>query len=518
MNADAVVTPGIEWLALLPVIAMGVAGLVVVLEQAMIRTWTHLRVLGLVSGLVGAVVTGGLLVWQWRDLDDADGGYTTFAGAIGLDRFAVAIGMIVVVSTILVLLLSFSYVKRTDLPASEYVALILFAATGMLAMSTANDLIVVFVALEVLSIPLYVLAALDRRRLASQEAGFKYFLLGAFSSAIFLFGIALAYGTTGTTRLVGAPGEASIAGFLASNVITDNALVLASIALMLVGLGFKVAAVPFHQWTPDVYEGSPTPVTAFMASATKAAGFAAMVRVLYGGFSTYAGDWRPMLWGLAFLSLVVGSVAAIVQTDVKRMLAYSSITHAGYVLIGVYAATEAGVAAAVFYLGVYAFMTIGSFAVVALVARREDADHSLASYRSLASKEPVLAGLFTFFLLAQAGVPLTGGFVAKLAVFEAAIDVGGYWIALVGLLTAVASAYMYLRIVVSMFVGADNDADAPDEEHGGGVAVAVRTEPRVRVDLGSGIVLVVCAAAVLALGLFPERALDLASQATLLFP
>ena len=296
----------------------------------------------------------------------------------------------------------------------------LFSALGMVIMTTANNLIVVFLALEVLSIPLYVLAAFDRRRLSSQEAGIKYFVLGAFSSAIFLYGIALVYGATGTTSLTG------ISQFLAQNTLFETGTLVAGFALLLVGLGFKVAAVPFHTWTPDVYQGAPTPVTGFMASATKAAGFAALLRVFLVAFPLYRTDWRPAVWVLAVLTLLVGSIGAALQTDVKRLLAYSSIAHAGYVLIGFDAATARGREASLFYLFVYTFMVVGSFAVVSLITMKGDDNHSIDGYRGLAFRRPVLGSLLIFFLLAQAGIPLTGGFIAKLEVFEAASQAREY--------------------------------------------------------------------------------------------
>src|SRR5205814_6594779 len=240
---------------------------------------------------------------------------------------------VILVATLLALLLSGGYLRRENLESPEYFALMLCSATGMMLMASANDLITIFLALEILSIALYVLAAFDRRRLSSQEAGLKYFLLGSFSSAVFLYGIALVYGATGTTNLTG------IARFLAKVVLLHDGVLFVGLAFLLVGLGFKVAAAPFHMWTPDVYQGAPSPVTAFMAAATKAAAFAAILRVFVGAFGVYRVDWRPAVWVLAVASLVVGTVAAVVQTDVKRMLAYSSISHAGYVLIGVQAAT-----------------------------------------------------------------------------------------------------------------------------------------------------------------------------------
>jgi NADH-quinone oxidoreductase subunit N len=364
-------------------------------------------------------------------------------------------------------------------------------------MTTANDLIVVFLALEVLSIPLYVLAAFDRRRLSSQEAGMKYFVLGAFSSAVFLYGVALTYGATGTTSLTG------IAQFLANNTLLDQGTLLAGIALLLVGLGFKVAAVPFHMWTPDVYQGAPTPVTSFMSAATKAAGFAALLRIFGVAFPLYRSDWRPAVWALAVLSLVVGSVAAVIQTDVKRILAYSSIGHAGFILIGFQANTSRGREAALLYLFVYAFMTIGAFAVITVTTKRGDDHHSLDDYRGLALDRPVVGGLLIFFVLAQAGVPFTGGFVAKLEVFSAAAQANEYGLLIIGVLASVVAAFFYLRIALTMLTARDDAAAAP-----GGL--------RRRVDVWSAVVLVACVTLVIVVGVVPGTFVHWARDATFL--
>jgi NADH-quinone oxidoreductase subunit N len=416
---------------------------------------------------------------------------------VAVDGFAVFVQTVVLLSTLLALFLSAGYVTREHLEAPEYYALILCSATGMLLMASANDLIIVFLALEILSIALYVLAAFDRRRLTSQEAGLKYFLLGSFSSAVFLYGIALTYGATGSTNLT------RIAQYLSSTTLLDDGVLLLGVALMIVGLGFKVAAAPFHMWTPDVYQGSPTPVTAFMAGATKAAAFGAILRVLLGSFELYRVDWRPAIWGLAVLSLLVGNIAALVQTDVKRMLAYSSIGHAGYILIGVQAGTAEGTSAALFYLLAYALMVFGAFAIVTVVARRGDDDHELSSYRGLSTREPVLAGLLTLFLLAQAGVPLTAGFVAKLSVFDAAVDAEQYSLALIGMLTAVIGAFVYLRIVLTMY--------APETLEEGGDELPAR---RFRIDAGTGVALTITAAGVIFLGVLPNVVLEFARDAT----
>jgi NADH-quinone oxidoreductase subunit N len=416
---------------------------------------------------------------------------------VRVDPFGVFLGVVVLAATVMALLLSVAYLHREGLEAPEYFALVLLSAAGMLIMTTANDLIVVFLALEVLSIPLYVLAAFDRRRLSSQEAGMKYFVLGAFSSAVFLYGVALTYGATGTTSLTG------IAQFLANNTLLDQGTLLAGIALLLVGLGFKIAAVPFHMWTPDVYQGAPTPVTSFMSAATKAAGFAALIRIFGVAFPLYRSDWRPAVWVLAVLSLIVGSVAAVIQTDVKRILAYSSIGHAGFILIGFQANTARGREAALLYLFVYAFMTIGAFAVLTVAARRGDDHHSLDDYRGLALDRPVVGGLLIFFVLAQAGVPFTGGFVAKLEVFSAAAQANEYALLIIGVLASVVAAFFYLRIALTMLSARDEDAPAP-----GGF--------RRRVDIWSAVVLVACVILVVVVGVVPGTFVHWARDATFL--
>ena len=486
-------TPSIDWYAIAPDLALFGAAIVIVMGRALMRHHPRVPGAALVIAIAGVAVSAVFTAIQWGFVHD-DGPYEALRGMVAVDGFAVFVQTVILGATLLGLLVSSGYLQRERLEAPEYFALMLCSATGMMLMVSANDLITVFLSLEILSISLYVLAAFDRRRLTSQEAGLKYFLLGSFSSAVFLYGIALVYGATGTTNLTG------IAEFLAGTTLLHDGVLIMGLAFLLVGLGFKVAAAPFHMWTPDVYQGAPSPVTAFMAAATKAAAFAAILRVFVGAFGVYRVDWRPAVWVLAVASLVVGTVAAVVQTDVKRMLAYSSISHAGYVLIGVQAATAKGTSAALFYVLVYSVMIIGSFAVVTVVARTGDDRHSLDEYRGLASTRPVLAGLLTLFLLAQAGVPLTGGFVAKLAVFSAAVSARQYSLALIGMLAAVIGAYVYLRIVLAMY--------APGE---GETAPA---GPRIQVDAGTGIALAIAMAAVLFLGIVPAVVLNFARDAT----
>jgi len=491
-----ITAPSVDLWGIAPIMALVGAGVGVVLLRALLRrhpltTWACFSL-----AIVGVLVAGGLLFRQWNLVRD-DGPLTTFAGMVRVDPFAVFLGVVITSATALALLLSVAYLRREGLEAPEYFALVLLSGAGMLMMTTANDLVVVFLSLEVLSIPLYVLAAFDRRRLGSQEAGLKYFILGAFSSAVFLYGVALVYGATGTTSLTG------IAQFLSENALFEQSTLLLGLGLLIVGLGFKVSAVPFHMWTPDVYQGSPTPVTAFMAAATKAAAFAALLRLFTIAFPQYRDDWRPIVWVLAVLSLLLGSIAAVVQSDVKRILAYSSIAHAGYILMGVYAASPRGREAAVLYLFIYSFMTIGAFAVLTIATQTGDDKHSLDNYRGLALRRPVLGGLLIFFVLAQAGIPLTGGFIGKLEVFSAVAQSEDYVILVIGVLSAVIAAFFYLRISFTLVT-------APEDDE----AVAETLELPRRIDAFSGVVLFATFAIVLAVGLVPGSFIHFARDAT----
>jgi NADH-quinone oxidoreductase subunit N len=497
LAVSSIARPDVNWLAIAPELALAGAAVLIVLSRALLRRRRIATPVTYVLATLGVLAAGGTLAWQWIHIRD-NGPITTMHDMVRVDGFGVFLGIIVVIATALALLLAVAYLKREGLEIPEYVALMLLSAFGMVVMTTANNLVVVFVSLEVLSIPLYALAAFDRRRLSSQEAGMKYFVLGAFSSAIFLYGIALVYGATGTTSLTG------IATFLAHNTLFDTGTLLAGFALLLVGFGFKVAAAPFHTWTPDVYQGAPTPVTSFMAAATKAAAFAALLRVFGFAFPLYRSDWRPVVWALAVLTLVVGSVGAALQTDIKRLLAYSSIAHAGYVLMAFQTATPRGREAALFYLFVYAFMVLGSFGVVTALSLKGDADHSIRGYRGLAYRHPVLGSLLVFFMLAQAGIPLTGGFIAKIEVFEAAAKASEYALVAIGAVATVVAAFAYLRVAVSVA--------SPLEGEGSPVV-----DLRRRVDLFTGIALAVTFSMTLVLGVIPEFFVHWASHATFAF-
>jgi NADH-quinone oxidoreductase subunit N len=344
--------------------------------------------------------------------------------------------------------------RRSGLVQTEVYPLFLITVFGMLVFPAANDLLTLFVALEVFSLPLYLLCGMARRRrLLSQEAALKYFLLGAFSSAFFLYGAALLYGYADSLRLPDIEAAVLAGG-------GSDALLLTGVGLLVVGLLFKVSAVPFHSWTPDVYQGAPTPVTAFMSAATKVAAFAALLRVLYVAFPSTRWDWQPALWAVAIATMVLGSVIAVAQGDVKRMLAYSSIAHAGFILTGVLALESEGVSGSLFYLAAYAFTSIGAFAAVALVRDSAGEATRLSSWAGVGRRSPVFAGIFALFLLALAGIPLTSGFTGKFAVFSAAVAGGAEFLVVVGVLASAVAAFFYARVIALMYFSEPSESTA----------------------------------------------------------
>ncbi|MFD6894755.1 NADH-quinone oxidoreductase subunit NuoN [Rhodococcus sp. NPDC060086] len=380
---------------------------------------------------------------------------------------------------------------QAGIARTEVFPLMLFAVGGMMLFPASDDLLTMFISLEVLSLPLYLLCGLSRRRrLLSQEAALKYFLLGAFSSAFFLYGVALLYGYSGTITLAG------IADTVASGTGSDTTALI-GVGLLSVGLLFKIGAVPFHSWTPDVYQGAPTAVTAFMAAATKIAAFGALLRVLYVAVPGLSAEWRPILWAVAIATMLVGAVLAVTQTDVKRMLAYSAISHTGFVLTGVVAANEQGISSTLFYLFVYGIGTVGVFAVVTLVRDPDGEAWDLSRWEGAGRRSPMLGGVFALFLLSMAGIPLTGGFIAKLSVFSAAISGGAVPLVIVGVVASAIAAYFYVRVIVLMFFH-DPPADAPAI-----VMPSVLTT----------VTIAVTAVITLALGILPQPLLDLAGQA-----
>ena len=369
---------------------------------------------------------------------------TEFSNMIQVDKYSLFFNVIFLVSTILVVLISMNYLGRQDRRQGEYYLLILLATLGMMLMASGNELIVVFLGLELMSLSLYVLAGYFRRSMASSEAGMKYLLLGAFASGFFLYGIALIYGGAGTTSI---PQIASVL-----TVGSKSPLLLAGMFLLIVGFGFKVALVPFHQWAPDVYEGAPTSIAAFISAGPKAAGFAAFLRIFMDALQNIQSEWIVVITILAALTMTIGNLVAIAQRNIKRMLAYSSIAHAGYVLVGLAAANKDGISSAMFYLFVYCIMNIGAFGAV-ILARTEDGESLMISdYAGLGFKKPLLALFMTLMLLSLAGFPPTAGFVGKFYIFRSAVEAGQIWLVIIGAVNTAISAFYYLRVVVAMYM------------------------------------------------------------------
>ncbi|MGH2756044.1 MAG: NADH-quinone oxidoreductase subunit N [Actinomycetota bacterium] len=455
--------PPVELGAIGPEIALAATALLLIVGNAFLpperKTGWHLPAIA-TGGLVVAVV---LAQRAWSDLSD-EGPTLQLAGMVANDGFSIFVKVGLAVFGLLTVWLGREYLKSESLENSEFYALVLFAVAGMMLMASSTDLIVTFIALETFSIALYVLVGFRTRSLVSQESAMKYFLLGAFSSAFFLLGIALVYGITGSTNLHGSGGagaEQGIVEFLTTTPPTDVGLLVLAVGFLIIGLGFKVAAVPFHMWTPDAYQGAPSPVTGFMAAGTKMAAFAALLRLLDVTLFQLRDDWRPLVLVVATLTMVVGSLFAVVQEDVKRILAYSSIAHAGFVFTAVVATNDRAVSGALFYLVTYGLTVMGAFAVVAIVGGRDERRIRLTDYRGLFYQRPVLAGALSLFLLSLAGVPLTSGFVAKLVVFGPAIDAGYSWLVVVGAITSAIAAFFYLRIMVVMYMQEPDAAAAP---------------------------------------------------------
>lgn len=402
------------------------------------------------KGLTAVLAAAGLALTMGISLTQTGQTSVGFNGMVVLDGFSTFISILLLFSALMGISLAYGYLKRMGIERGEYYSLILFSIVGMMLMTQAADLIVVFLALELLSIPLYVLAAFARTDASSEEAGIKYFLLGAFSGGFVVYGIALVFGATNTTAFAGVAAAAQ-AG------TANIPLMLAGSALIMVGFAFKVAAVPFHMWTPDVYQGAPTPVTAFMAAGAKIAGFAALMRVFSTAFPSLSADLTPVLAILAALTMIVGNVAAVSQTNVKRMLAYSSIAHAGYILMAFVAfgnpelAPDA-IAAGLFYLLTYAITNFGSWGIVIALEEKEGKGLELDDYAGLGRKNPLMAAAMTVFMLSLTGIPPTLGLVGKLYLFRVVIEGGFIWLAIIGVLTSLISAFYYLRLVVFMYM------------------------------------------------------------------
>jgi NADH-quinone oxidoreductase subunit N len=479
--SDALVFPVVDLRAIAPVLALGITALVLLgLDLLPPRERKdHLALVGLAGVLVSLFLT--LRLWGLE--------VRAFRGMVVLDGYALFFNLVIGYATGLVLLLSMDYVRRQAIETGEFYVLVLFAAIGMVLMASAGDLIVVFLGLETMSISLYVLAGFFRDRLQAGEASMKYFLLGAFASGFFLYGIALVFGATGSTNLE------KIAVAIAAGASRDPMLLI-GFGLLLVGFGFKISSVPFQLWAPDVYAGAPTSITALIATGSKAAAFAALLRVLLSAVRVNQIDWTMMVWWLAVLSMTFGNVVAIAQQNLKRMLAYSSIAHVGYMLVGVVAGGTLGSGSVLFYLLVYTFTTAGAFGVIQLLERDGREAVSLADFGGLAARHPLLALALTIFLLSLIGIPPTAGFVGKFYLFGAAVRAGYVWLAVIGVLNSAVAAYYYLRLIVFMYM----------REPDGAPTVMVPS-------VAGGLGLVVALWGVVQLGILPAPLFDLAQSA-----
>ncbi len=489
------VGPAIEWFSVSPIVVLLGGALLLLLVGSLTPQWRR-GGYGLASAVI-ALTAIVLLVFLWRDISSS-GPKLLVGGALALDHFAVLASIAICSAVVLVSLVTSDYLASENADSPEIYALYLTAAIGGIVMAASNDLVVLFLGLETLSLSLYLLAASNRKRTQSQEAGLKYFILGGFASAFFLYGVALTYGTTGSTRLV----DINLALNSYITVPRNDTLLLVGVGLMLIGFGFKVSLVPFQAWTPDVYQGSPTPVTAFMASVGKVAALVALVRVFVTAFPSRADDWGPVVLVLSALTLIVGSVVAIIQVDVKRMLAYSSISHAGFILVGLEVSSHRsspdvgdGLIAIGVYVALYAALVVGTFSVVTVVAQNtNDGATSLDAFKGLGKRKPLLALAMTVLLLAQAGVPLTSGFVAKFGIIQAAVAIGSYGLAVIAMVCAVIAAFVYLRIMVSMWS-----------------SEAMTTEP-FKVSFFSAISIAIAVVVTLVIGVLPSLLLDLTSN------
>jgi NADH-quinone oxidoreductase subunit N len=465
--------------ALVPMLCVTAAGLAAMVAEAFRDPGERMPIAGLgVVGLLGAAIAS-LLLWNHN---------VSSFGVVAADNFGLFVTWILIIVGLLSLALSDQTIERERLPRGEYYALMLFALAGMMLMASASDLLIIFLALEILSIAVYVLTGIRRDSPIATEAAFKYFLLGAFSSAFFLYGIAFTYGLTGSTRLD------RIGSLMAAQAMSPTPMQLLAVGLLLVGFAFKVSAVPFHMWTPDAYEGAPPAVTGFMSTGVKAAAFAAFVRVFLAAFEPLRGEWSVIVWVIAAATMIVGTVVGVSQASVKRMLAYSSIAHGGYLLLALLSGNDVGKGAVLFYLLTYAITNLGAFGVIAVLESHDQPNDHIQDYAGLWNTHPALAALMTIFLLSLGGFPPMAGFIAKWYVFSAAIKAGYTGLAIIGVLSSVISVFFYLRIVVMMYM-------TPTDAH-------LRVPP---VPAVAGVALGISALLILYLGILPTRVLDWAA-------
>ncbi len=474
---------GVNFQAIMPSLVLSVCAMVLLLIGVFTPrgTTTPVAVLSILS----LVATGFVVVGGWNNYQEG------FAGSVVLDNFATFFNITFLVSAGLTILMSDEYLKREGYPISEYYPLILLTTAGAMWMVSGTDMMTIFLGLEVMSVALYVLAGLFRGNLASNEAGLKYFLLGAFSTGFLLYGIAMVYGATGSTQIQ------EIAQFVTNNsYVLGNPMMVAGMLLLATGFLFKIAAAPFHMWTPDVYQGAPTPITAFMSAGPKAAAFGAFMRVFIIAMAGLQSDWIDVLWVLAVATMIAGNVIAIKQDNIKRMLAYSSIAHAGYAMVGMVAANAVGKAGILFYMLAYSFMNIGAFAVLVLAGKKGEENLTLEGFSGFGYRRPFLGVCLAIFLFSLMGIPPTAGFAGKFYIFAGAVKAGYIWLAVIGVLNSAVSLYYYLRIMVHMYFR------DPVEDFAW-----------VKVDAGAAVSIVLAVLGVFYLGIVPGAIMELAKLA-----
>jgi NADH-quinone oxidoreductase subunit N len=473
-------------LALLPELILTLTGVFIMLVEPCLKPATSRKPLGwiAVAGTVGSLIAS----WYQVSL----GTVHAFSGTIQVDAFSVLFHLVIAAIVLVTLLGSLDFFEGNASHAGEYFALTLFGAVGMMLMTCSVELLMVFVGLEISSITTYILCGFRKGQATGGESAIKYFLLGSFATAFFLYGVALAFGATGSTSIY------AIAHGLETT--ATPRLAFTALALILIGLGFKVSAAPFHVWTPDVYEGAPAPVVGLMSTAPKAAAFAVLLRITFTGFPTYQHRWAILMWILAALSMTVGNLGALLQRDVKRMLAYSSIAHAGYILVAFTAFPFDGIAGACFYIATYAAMQVGAFAVITQVAGYNERARTIDDFTGLGQKRPYLAALLAFFLLSLIGIPFTGGFFGKFYVFSAAVHGGNLWLAIIGLLNSGVACFYYLRLLAAVYTRPGTDTARLDQLR--------------RISVPAAIGVALAAFATLALGILPNGAVSFAEYAS----
>jgi len=471
-------------LALLPEIILTITGVLIMLAEPMLSPSSSRKPLGWLAIL--GTIAGGLASWYQLGF----GTLHAYFGTIQVDTFSVFFHLLISAIVLVTLLSSVDYFEGHATHAGEYFALVLFGAVGMMLMTCSVELLMVFVGLEISSISTYIMAGFRKGHAATAESSIKYFLLGSFATAFFLYGIALAFGSTGSTRI-----DAISSGLATTATPT---LAILALALIIIGIGFKVSAAPFHVWTPDVYQGAPAPVVGLMSTAPKAAAFAVLLRILFSGFPSYEPRWAGLIWVIAALSMFIGNLGALMQRDVKRMLAYSSIAHAGYLLVAYTAFPADGIASACFYTAAYAAMNVGAFTVITQIGGYNENARTIDDYAGLALKRPVLAAALGLFLLSLIGIPFTGGFFGKFYVFSAALHSGRVWLAVIGLLNSGIACFYYLRLLAAIYTRPTTDND--------------RISAAARVSIPAAAAIAITAAATLWLGIAPNRVLGLAQQ------